>query len=252
MGQTTPPGGADTKPGLLQRLTSRRTLPAKEQGQQRRDPVSYVLTGVVVTLYVGGLVAIVIYASAASGRHTQYVAVGLSAAFAATLTGSFFGFLVGIPRQVSLGSVRQEASESARAAVGDSSSTATRRAQADPEPGVPGEEPSPPPAAPQGSGESTSKRAALAGRFSQSKNLAEISDWLTKLLLGAGLVSLGSLGRKLGDLIDKVAGGLGSANPVTASERVMAGSILIAYALLGFVVAYVVTTSWYQRVLEAQ
>jgi hypothetical protein len=44
--------------------------------------------------------------------------------------------------------------------------------------------------------------------FSPSTNLAEISDWLTKLLLGAGLVSLTHLGGPIGRLIDNVAGGL--------------------------------------------
>ena len=43
--------------------------------------------------------------------------------------------------------------------------------------------------------------------FSPSTNLAEISDWLTKLLLGAGLVSLSHLGAPVGRLIDSVAGG---------------------------------------------
>ena len=40
--------------------------------------------------------------------------------------------------------------------------------------------------------------------FSPSTNLAEISDWLTKLLLGAGLVSLSRLGGPIGRLIDDV------------------------------------------------
>src|SRR6266702_6733481 len=44
--------------------------------------------------------------------------------------------------------------------------------------------------------------------FSPSTNLAEISDWLTKLLLGAGLVSLSRLGAPVSKLISDVAGGL--------------------------------------------
>ena len=91
--------------------------------------------------------------------------------------------------------------------------------------------------------------------YTPSSNLAEVSDWLTKLLLGAGLVQLTHLGAPLGHLIDSVAGGLtaGSGTPVPSSAaKVMAGSILFGYAAIGLLDAYVVTTMWYQQKLEKQ
>lgn len=89
--------------------------------------------------------------------------------------------------------------------------------------------------------------------FLPSTNLAEISDWLTKLLLGAGLVSLARLGHSLGELIDTVARGLGGATVsggVTESAIVIAGAILVTYVILGFLGGYLTTAFWYGKVLE--
>jgi hypothetical protein len=86
-----------------------------------------------------------------------------------------------------------------------------------------------------------------------STNLAEISDWLTKLLLGAGLVSLTRLGRPLSQLIDDVARGLGggtASGGVTASATVIAGAILVDYVILGFLGGYLTTAFFYGRVLQ--
>lgn len=87
-----------------------------------------------------------------------------------------------------------------------------------------------------------------------SSNLAEISDWLTKLLLGAGLVSLSKLGEPAGRLVDHVAAGFGTATSPTSapadSLKVMSGAILVAFALIGFIDGYAVTTLWYQRKLS--
>lgn len=82
--------------------------------------------------------------------------------------------------------------------------------------------------------------------YSPSSNLAEVSDWLTKLLLGAGLVQLTHLGAPIASLIDHVAGGLhGPAGPSQAAT-VMAGAILFGYTAIGLLNSYVITTMWYQ------
>jgi hypothetical protein len=89
--------------------------------------------------------------------------------------------------------------------------------------------------------------------FSPSSNLAEISDWLTKLLLGAGLVSLSHLGGPIGRLIDDVAGGLHgmtSDAAIIQAAKVTSGAIMIAFTVLGLLVGYIVTSTWYERRLE--
>ena len=86
--------------------------------------------------------------------------------------------------------------------------------------------------------------------FSPSTNLAEISDWLTKLLLGAGLVSLSHLGGPIGKLINDVAGGLhGSTSDAATIQaaNVAAGTIMVAFTVLGLLGGYIVTSTWYQK-----
>jgi hypothetical protein len=93
---------------------------------------------------------------------------------------------------------------------------------------------------------------ATEGTYVPSTNIAEVSDWLTKLLLGAGLVQLTRLGEPIGHLISGVAAGLtpAGAQPFPSSAaKVMAGAILFGYAAIGLLNAYVVTTVWYQRKL---
>jgi hypothetical protein len=101
---------------------------------------------------------------------------------------------------------------------------------------------------------SDSSAAGTAG--SASTNLAEVSDWLTKLVLGAGLVELTRLGTPLGKLIDTVAASLHSA-PASASTvqaaKVMAGALLFGYVVMGLLDGYIVTTTWYQaRITKMQ
>jgi hypothetical protein len=95
--------------------------------------------------------------------------------------------------------------------------------------------------------------ARAAGVYSPSNNLEQISDWFTKLLLGAGLVQLGHVGRWLGDFITGIAGAFVSDNagspPVVA--QVVAGSLVAFYAAFGFLFGYIITTLWYRRRLEA-
>ena len=93
-------------------------------------------------------------------------------------------------------------------------------------------------------------RATSSGEFSPSTNLAEISDWLTKLLLGAGLVSLSHLGGPIGELINNVAGALHSptAGPnAIQAAKVTAGTIMIGFTVLGILGGYIVTSTWYQK-----
>jgi hypothetical protein len=84
-------------------------------------------------------------------------------------------------------------------------------------------------------------------QYSPSSNLAEVSDWLTKLLLGAGLVTLTHLGAPISRLIDNVAKGLAVPPAPTGPAHVMAGAILFGYTAIGMLNGYVMTTTWYQN-----
>jgi hypothetical protein len=96
-------------------------------------------------------------------------------------------------------------------------------------------------------------RATGASNFEPSTNLAEVSDWLTKLLLGAGLVQLTHLGPPVASLVNTVASGLsGSASSASGAPQVMAGTIMVTYLGLGFLAGYVMTTLWYGRNLAKE
>lgn len=126
-------------------------------------------------------------------------------ACAAFLTGSLAGLILGIPRNVSSGEVRfRNVADEARQNQARQANKIGHR-QADEAAQLKADE-----------AEQDDAEAGKGGwtaesqkRFAPSTNLAEISDWLTKLLLGAGLVELGRLGRPLTELINNVARGLG-------------------------------------------
>ncbi len=86
--------------------------------------------------------------------------------------------------------------------------------------------------------------------YTPSSNLAEVSDWLTKLLLGAGLVELTRLGGPVSKLIDNVASSLQviAAGAAPGQEaKVTAGVILIGFTVIGLLDGYIATTLWYQK-----
>lgn len=84
-------------------------------------------------------------------------------------------------------------------------------------------------------------------QYAPSSNLAEVSDWLTKLLLGAGLVTLTHLGAPISHLIDHVAHGLYIPPASQSAAQAMAGAILFGYTAVGLLDGYVMTTVWYQN-----
>jgi hypothetical protein len=164
-----------------------------------------------------GSLWIVIYAFGTPGPHWSYLGIAMSTAIAAFLTGCLIGFLFGIPRVVSSGQLRHDTGQFRR----DKGS------------GLP---------------------APSSNLYTPSSNLAEVSDWLTKLLLGAGLVQLTRLGPPISQLIDSVAAGLApatAAGGANSAAKVMAGAILFGYVAIGMLDAYVVTTVWYQNKLTS-
>ncbi len=193
---------------------------------------------------LAGMLFIALYATSTAGTHVRFMTVGLLTAFAAFVVGCLFGFLFGIPKVVSSGAFRHTRDEKVPVTTTDDTPPTTTTTTA---------------ALPvdvattlvkQGSGSAAASPAHEAPlTFEPSSNLAEVSDWLTKLLLGAGLVSLTKLGHPIGTLIDAVAGGLdGTCGAAAAGPaRTVAGAILLMYTTLGFLDGYVVTTLWYGK-----
>ena len=151
-----------------------------------------------------GIVGIWIYA-----RHIDsgsVFAVGLLVAGASLLVGSLFGLLFGIPRWL-----------------------ATDNAT--------------PPPTPQGANGGAVTNDQSAGRYTPNTNLEQISDWLTKALVGVGLVELKSLANAMESLTNFLKPGLGG----KPSSPVFAGALVVGYSITGFILAYLVTRIYLGR-----
>lgn len=73
-------------------------------------------------------------------------------------------------------------------------------------------------------------------RYRSNTSLEQISDWLTKIIVGVGLVELQNWAPKLGDLVNSAAAGMGG----TGAQPVVAGLMGVSW-VAGFVIAYLVT-----------
>jgi hypothetical protein len=173
---------------------------------------------VMLTGLVGGLLPVLLYAFQFRAR----VAVGvlgfaIGSALASGLIGALAGFLFGVPRFARQGPPRGGLS-----------------AQSVPEPA--GE-------AAAGSAvelEPSAAETACAGRWYPNSNLEQVSDWLTKILIGVALTQFRGIGRSLGDLFHALGPGLGGAS----SSAAFAGLVLAYFATLGFIAGYVFTVGF--------
>jgi hypothetical protein len=164
--------------------------------------VQLVGLGLVILL---ALAAILAYGLTAKTAYLQTCGllglVGVAAGFA----GAFFGFLFGIPRSV------VSARETTDATVGDK-----RR-----------------------------EVGAVVGnldpdRTQPNTNLEQISDWLTKILVGATLTQLGHIPTALGSLFATIGSAIGS-NP---ADTVFVGALTIYTGLAGFVQGWIAASVW--------
>jgi hypothetical protein len=73
--------------------------------------------------------------------------------------------------------------------------------------------------------------------FEENTNLEQISDWLTKILVGVGLIQIGNAGDPARRLVATVAEGMGG----TPAARVVAASLLLTAAAWGFLVSYMLS-----------
>ncbi|GAB3503706.1 DNA-binding transcriptional response regulator [Emticicia fontis] len=140
----------------------------------------------------------------------QSIANGMTSlllALACLLLGGFVGFLFGIPRVL----------------------------QSD--------APVVPPAAPASPGSATpSSQASNTNPYSQrvNTNLEQISDWLTKIIVGLGLVNLNQIPNLLRDNSELIAKGIAITKNI-AVVTIFANAIILYFPILGFMSGYLVT-----------
>lgn len=134
-------------------------------------------------------------------------------AVASTAVGALVGFLFGIPR---------------------SGAAPRQRPAAD--------------AAGQGTNGTLAEPAAAASGFRPNTNLEEVSDWLTKILVGLTLVNLAEIQRELRAIASHAAAALRT--QPTDAEVSVAHALLVAFAVLGFLCSYLYTRLFLQGAIR--
>ncbi len=77
-------------------------------------------------------------------------------------------------------------------------------------------------------------------------NLEQISDWLTKIIVGIGLVEL----RNLPGFVTKVAGYISAGSVDHSGSKALAVATLIYFAVTGFLGAYLLTRTYLTSVFR--
>jgi len=90
------------------------------------------------------------------------------------------------------------------------------------------------------------KSSEFYPRLAVNTNMEQISDWLTKLLVGVGLVQLRDLPRGLNAAAHYVAAGLGDDSKLVQ----FSAALLAFFTVQGFLAGYLATRIFFQRVFE--
>jgi hypothetical protein len=83
--------------------------------------------------------------------------------------------------------------------------------------------------------------------YSVNTNLEQISDWLTKILVGVGLIELGNIAAGLGDLLDSLEPSFGG----RPGSSAVAGAVLAFFSIWGFLLCYLLTRTFLTVALRA-
>jgi hypothetical protein len=167
-----------------------------------------------VMIAVGGLVVVVLGIAISPDLSTalKFVSVGLMVAFGGTVSGGLLGFLFGVPYTRDSGASSAAPNEGVSAIGATSTSLGTEA----------GNPSMPPQSAPPGI------------QYRPNTSLEQISDWLTKMIVGVGLVEIKEIPAKLAHTAKFVSSGLGD----TVSTLVFAWATLIFFPVCGFIFGF--------------
>jgi hypothetical protein len=154
------------------------------------------------------LLAVLIVLLFVVGRLGEPTGFALIVSSACALCGALLGFIFAVPKR------KRDADVAAAAAV-----TSTGSAQAN----------------------ANTARENL--RYESNTSLEEISDWLTKIIVGVGLVQAQSIGEKLGAAGRAVGTGVFKQPGGGAAAEVIGVATILSFAVLGFLAAFL----WFRQ-----
>lgn len=166
------------------------------------------LAGLLVALLAGSL-AIIVYAlqHGLSGNAVRVAAIGMMAAAASSLLGGLLGFVFGIPRTL-------------------------QGVAPTPPPPV-----QPTPSDASGNVQASASAPSIRPAYVANTNLEQISDWLTKILVGVSLTQVPQITQALHGAAEVLATALGSA----ATDHAFAFALIIFFLICGFLLGYLWT-----------
>jgi hypothetical protein len=146
-----------------------------------------------------GVLVILIYGlQFHGGQYASVISIGLLAAGACLVVGGLLGFLFGIPHTLQ----------------GSGSQAPT-----------------------SGNGSEERKETGDRTSYRANTNLEQISDWLTKILVGLGLTQIGAISDSLQSLVSNLSKGLGNAD----TSLTFAAALLVFYVTSGFLLGFLWT-----------
>lgn len=190
---------------------------AKADQKKEKDPDWGIITATRLAQFIAfGAVAIVVYAIRTehwiSGTVAEVIGAGLLTAGASLGAGGFLGFLFGVPKS----------NQPASTENGGSKPSATSSA----------------------ANSKDDKNGGTKQAYGGNTNLEQISDWLTKTIVGVSLVEFHKLPPYLGKVSTFVAAGL-DGDPETT--KAIALVIMVYFASTGFLVGYLWTRIYLTR-----
>jgi hypothetical protein len=190
-------------------------FPAKRITPNLLDYSSIIISRVCLCVLIAGVIVVLVFLNTYSGKATVFEWM-----LACLLFGHFIGFLFGIPRILQGGSQN-----------GVSSALGT----ANP---LPGRTPQPNTATQTTPGGHSS---AVTYQQQVNTNLTEISDWLTKIIVGLGLVNLTKIPNYLKTIAAIPAKALITKGVNNDVAFAFAYGTIVTYTLLGFLFGYIIT-----------
>lgn len=95
-----------------------------------------------------------------------------------------------------------------------------------------------------------SRSEADRNRYRENTNLEEVSDWLTKVLVGASLTQIGGILDRLAQVGEFLSPALARESDKTNAAAAFAIGITVFYFIAGFVIGYVLTRVKLREVLD--
>lgn len=178
------------------------------------SPIPAVFPRSFTAIVIVGFGALLVYAATQTtfAKFLGVFGVGVLVGGASFLGGGLLGFLFGVPRSLQVETSSPDADEPGIAVSGGVEATFS-----------------------DSKGNGLPSKRSLTGLYAGNTNLEQISDWLTKILVGVGLTQLGNIGDAAtawADFIGPAVGG-GSAGEVVALATT--GYYIVAGFLLGYV-----------------